>query len=171
MNIEVHLIPVLQNTPGVLEALLTGLPESWIVANEGDGTWSPFDVVGHLIHGEKTDWIERARIILDGGGAFRPFDRFAQFDASRGKSVQDLLKEFRSLRMSNIAQIIELNIQETQLAMQGIHPAFGTVTLDQLLSTWIAHDLGHIAQISRVLAKVQRGNVGPWLEYLPILGA
>ena len=155
---------VLERTPRVLRALLSGLSAAWIDGNEGAETWSPYVNVGHLVHGEKTDWIQRAEIILAQGEnrRFTPFDRFAQFRDSAGKSLDDLLDEFERLRTANVATLRGWRLTDAQLALQGEHPAFGPVSLRQLLSTWVAHDLGHIAQISRVMAKQYRDAIGPW---------
>ncbi len=163
---------ILERTPSALRAMLAGLPPAWTNATEGPETWSPFDIVGHLVHGERVDWIGRARIVLDQGEnrRFQPFDRFAQFHESEGKSLTDLLDEFERLRSENLTTLAGWNLTEEQLALEGEHPALGRVTLRQLLSTWVAHDLGHIAQISRVMAKQYREEVGPWGEYLPIMG-
>ena len=162
---------ILERTPRVLRALLSGLPAEWIDGNEGEKTWSPYDNVGHLVHGEKTDWVQRAEIILAQGEnrAFAPFDRFAQFRDSAGKSLDDLLDEFERLRTANVEKLRGWKLTDAKLALEGIHPAFGLVTLRQLLSTWVAHDLGHIAQISRVMAKQYRDAVGPWRAYLPVM--
>lgn len=132
---------------------------------------SDLGVIGHLVHGEKTDWLTRTKIILSKGDHknFKPFDRFAQFEDSKGKSINQLLDDFRTLREDNLAELQSLNITELQLELQGKHPEFGTVTLNELLSTWVAHDLGHIAQISRVMAKQYEDEVGPWKAYLGIL--
>ena len=164
-------IAVLERTPNTLRAMLAGLPPAWTEANEGPETWSPYDIVGHLVHGERADWIERARIILAQGPErrFAPFDRFAQFRESQGKSLGDLLDEFARLRAENLATLAGWRLTEAQLALEGEHPAFGPVTLRQLLSTWVAHDLGHIAQIARVMAKQYREAIGPWRAYLPIM--
>lgn len=163
-------IEILSNTPSVLEALLYNLSDDWLLANEGPDTWSPFDIVGHLVHGEQTDWMERANIILfSEDKRFKKFDRFAQFTESKGKTIHVLLAEFRKLREKNIEYVKSLQLTEDKLNMTGIHPAFGEVTLRQLLSTWAVHDLNHLAQISRVLAKQYREETGPWKEYLPIL--
>jgi hypothetical protein len=164
-------IAVLERTPPTLRALLDGLPAEWTAANEGPQTWSPFDTVGHLIHGERTDWIPRARIILAQGPSrrFEPFDRFAQFRESEGKSLRDLLDEFEALRAGSLATLKGWRLTDAQLALTGEHPALGPVTLCQLLATWVAHDLGHIAQVARVMAKQYREAVGPWREYLPVL--
>nr|WP_299344863.1 DinB family protein [Allomuricauda sp.] len=164
-------ISVLKNTPVVVKALLKDLPEEWISQNEGPETWSPFDVVGHLIHGEKTDWIVRTRLILEQGPeiTFEPFDRFAQFKNSEGKNLQTLLTEFEVLRKKNLEILNSLKLADSDLNRKGMHPELGEVTLAQLLSAWVVHDLGHIVQISRVLAKQYVDEVGPWTEYLTIL--
>ena len=162
---------VLERTPPALSALLAGLPPSWTEADEGPETWSPYVVVGHLIHGERTDWIPRARIILAQGPdrRFAPFDRFAQLEESRGKSLAELLEEFARLRAASLATLAGWRLTDEQLALRGEHPALGAVTLRELLATWVAHDLGHVAQIARVMAKQYRDAVGPWREYLPVL--
>ncbi len=164
-------IEVLERTPRVLTILLDGLSNEWIQNNEGGESWSPFDVIGHLIHGEKTDWIARTEIILSSkpDKTFAPFDRFAQFDESMGKTISQLLDEFQELRSLNLETLKSKNLQPDDLIKTGIHPAFGGVTLENLLATWVAHDLGHIAQIARVMAEQYKEEVGPWLEYLPIL--
>jgi hypothetical protein len=162
---------VLERTPTTLRTLLEGLPSAWTDGNEGPDTWSPFDVVGHLIHGERADWIPRARMILEEGRsrAFEPFDRFAQFRDSEGKSVTELLDEFEQLRAQSLATLKGWRLTDAQLSLEGEHPVFGAVTLRQLLATWTAHDVGHLAQVSRVMAKQYRDAVGPWRAYLPIL--
>lgn len=164
-------VAVLERTPATLRAMLSGLPSQWFDATEGPETWSPFVIVGHLIQGERSDWIVRARIILEQGAQrrFTPFDRFAQFRDSEGKSLGQLLDEFARLRAENLATLAGWNITDEQLELTGEHPAFGDVTLRQLLSTWVTHDLGHIAQIARVMAKQYRDAIGPWREYLPIV--
>ena len=164
-------IEVLERTPATLNSLLRDLSEQWLVQNEGPDTWSPYDVIGHLIHGELTDWIPRADIILSDNSnkAFTPFNRFAQAHESSGKSLQQLLDEFKFLRKKNIEHLKSKKITTAALELKGIHPAFGEVTLAQLLSTWVVHDLNHIAQISRVMAKQYKEAVGPWTEYLRIL--
>jgi len=166
-------LPLLRRTPAVLDALLSGLPEEWTSATEGPGTWSAFDVVGHLIHGERTDWIPRARRILESGEArpFEPFDRFAQLETSRGQTLGELLVTFRALRARNLATLESWALTEEDLARTGTHPELGPVTLGQLLATWTAHDLGHIAQIVRTMAARYRTDVGPWRAYLRILGS
>lgn len=164
-------IEILERTPLVLKSMLTGISGEWTSANEGDETWSAFDVVGHLIHGELTDWIPRAELILSRTGSkrFAPFDRFAQFEVSKGKSLAELLKTFEELRQRNIRHLRDKNISEHDLERKGIHPEFGDVTLSQLLATWVVHDLNHIAQISRVMAKQYKEAVGPWTVFLRVL--
>jgi hypothetical protein len=162
---------VLERTPAAFRALLAGLPEAWTRPNEGPDTFSAFDNLAHLIHGERDDWIPRARIILAQGAdrRFAPFDRFAHQRASAGKPLGELLDEFAALRAGSLATLREWEIGERELALEGEHPAFGPVTLRQLLATWVAHDLGHLAQTSRVMAKQYRDAVGPWRAYLPVL--
>ena len=164
-------LSVLTRTPATLDALLRDLPEAWTAATEGSGTWSPYDVIGHLIHGEQSDWIPRLKIILD-HGISRPFDSFdreAQFGASNGKTLPTLLDQFASLRCDNLVHLRELNLQPSQLELTGMHPALGVVTVRQLLATWTAHDLGHILQVTRVMAKRYRQEVGPWAAYLSVM--
>jgi hypothetical protein len=162
---------ILRQTPMTLNSLLRPLSDNWILKNEGSQTWSPFDIVGHLIHGEETDWLPRARIILEHGESrpFDPFDRFAMFEKSRGRSLNELLDRFESLRDQNLKALKEMNLTPEILQERGMHPELGVVTLSQLLSTWVVHDLGHIGQIVRVMAKQYKEAVGPWQEYLPIL--
>jgi hypothetical protein len=164
-------LEVLERTPSVFRALLGGVSDAWTAPNEGPETFSAFDNVGHLIHGERTDWIARARIILEQGEdrTFAPYDRFAQYPESQGRTMAELLDEFARLREENLAILRGWNLGERELALQGEHPALGTVTLRQLLATWTAHDLGHLAQAARVMAKQYRDAVGPWRAYLPIL--
>lgn len=164
-------LPVLERTPRVLHDLLDGLPDAWIQATEGPGTWSPFDVVGHLIHGERTDWMLRTEIIVRDGEqcAFPPFDRFAMFEASRGRTMAELLDTFARLRVANLDRLRALELRESDLARRGRHPELGLVTLGQLLATWVAHDLSHIAQIVRVMGRQYGEAVGPWRAYLPML--
>jgi DinB family protein len=164
-------VAVLERTPQVLEALLPGLPEQWIAGNEGADTWSPFDVVGHLIDGELTDWMARLHIILQQGPSrrFEPFDRFRHISRNKSRTLSDLLAEFRQLREKNLGELRALGLTAAQLQLTGEHPEFGTVTLEQLLATWVAHDLGHLAQITRVMAKQYCHAVGPWKAYLPVL--
>lgn len=164
-------IEILSRTPAVLDSLLGGLSDEWIHNNEGEATWSPFDIVGHLIHGDKTDWIPRMKVILSDGPdkKFDPFDRFAQFEASKGKNIRQLLDEFKALRKKNIEILKSKNLDAQDLSKTGIHPEFGEVRLEQLLATWTAHDLSHLAQITRVMARQYTREVGPWKQYLPIL--
>jgi DinB superfamily len=164
-------LEVLERTPATFRAMLGGLPEAWTAPNEGPDTFSAFDNVGHLIHGERTDWIPRARIILAQAPdrRFEPYDRFAQYRESQGKSMANLLDEFARLRAENLATLRGWQLSERELALEGEHPALGPVTLRQLLSTWVAHDLGHVAQTARVLSKQYREAVGPWRAYLPVL--
>lgn len=165
-------LPVLRRTPAVLRALLLDLPGPWIEATEGPGTWSPFDVVGHLIHGERTDWVPRVEHLLRHGDAvpFPPFDREAMFAASRGLSLGELLDTFAGLRAESLARLTALGLTEADLARRGRHPELGVVTLGQHLATWVAHDLSHVAQVARVMARRYGAAVGPWRAYLPILG-
>jgi hypothetical protein len=162
---------ILERTPAVLRTLLTGLKDDWIMNNEGPETFSPYDVVGHLVHGEKTDWRERILMILEQGTSksFVPFDRFAQFEASKGKSLPQLLDEFEKLRNESIQWLRSLNISESDLDKKGLHPVLGEVTLRQLLSTWAVHDLTHIAQVTRVMAKQYKEEIGPWIEFFRIM--
>jgi hypothetical protein len=164
-------IPVLARTPKTLDAMLRGLPEGWISAHEGGDTWSPFDVIGHLIHGEKTDWMPRARLILAEGDArpFEPFDRHAQDTSSTGRSLPDLLDELAERRAANLEELASLKLTEADLDRPGRHPALGPVTLRQLLATWVAHDLDHVVQIARVLAAQYADEVGPWRAYLRVI--
>jgi DinB family protein len=164
-------VAILTRTPATLDLLLRDLPAGWIDAHEGGTTWSPFDVVGHLIHGERTDWMPRARMILAAGDTrtFEPFDRFAQVAASSGRTLASLLDEFAALRQDNLRALAALQLTEPDLDRHGRHPEFGPVTLRQLLATWVAHDLDHLMQISRVLARQYSGEVGPWRAYLRII--
>jgi len=164
-------IEILERTPDVLIAMLQNISTDWTSNNEGGETWSVYDIVGHLIHGEKTDWIPRMEIILSDKDEkkFELFDRFGQFEESKGKSLPQLLDEFKSLRTKNIEQLLSKKLTLKNLEEKGIHPAFGEITLAQLLSTWTVHDLNHIAQISRVMANQYKTEVGPWVEYLKIL--
>jgi hypothetical protein len=159
---------VLERTPPALRALLRGVGPAWADATEGPETWSPYAVVGHMILGERTNWVPRARLILAQGPnrRFTPFEREA---ASQGESLEDLLDEFAKLRAANLATLAGWRLTDTELALEGEHPEFGTVTLRQLLSTWVTHDLAHVAQVARVMAKQYREAVGPWRAYLPIL--
>jgi uncharacterized damage-inducible protein DinB len=164
-------LPVLRRTPAVLHALLWDLPVPWAEGIEGADTWSPYDIVGHLIHGERTDWIPRLLLVLDHGDTrpFEPFDRFAQVKASRGKSLHQLLDTFAELRAANVARLESLDLQPRDLTRRGLHPELGPVTLGQLLATWVAHDLNHLGQIARVMGKQYADAVGPWIAYLPLL--
>lgn len=163
-------VRALSRTPGVLRALLLDLPESWLQADEGPETWSPLDIVGHLIHGEKTDWMPRVRHILAGPSTvpFEPFDRFAHFRESQGKTMDTLLREFMDLRQKNLDELDGFQLGEADLDLAGVHPELGGVTLRQLLATWVCHDYSHLGQIARVLAKRHREAVGPWSGYLSI---
>jgi hypothetical protein len=158
-------------TPAALDTLLRGLPPTWTHRGEGPGTWTVFDIVGHLIHGERTDWLPRLKIILQFGEArpFDPFDRLAQQRESEGRTLPELLDLFRRLRTDNLAELRALNLQPSDLERRGRHPALGVVTLGQLMSTWAVHDLTHLHQISRVMAHQYREAVGPWHAYLGVL--
>ena len=164
-------IEILHRTPEVLIQLTKNLSPDWTLHNEGGETWSVFDVIGHLIHGEKTDWMARIETILseEESRVFKSFDRFAQFEESRGKTLDQLLQEFKSVREINIKKLGGFNLKESDYTKTGTHPKFGTVTLSQLISTWTVHDLDHISQISRVMAKQYKEATGPWIEYLKIL--
>jgi len=169
-------IAVLSRTPATLNAMLRGLPDTWVLRNEGRGsegtdTWSAFDIVGHLIVGERTDWMPRLRIILENGEAkpFDPFDRFAQSRESQGKSLEQLLDEFARLRKENLVALEALNLKPGDLARRGRHPALGVVTLSELLATWAVHDLNHLHQLARVMAHQYRDAVGPWSAYLGVM--
>ena len=172
MNFELSEgIAVLERTPATFRALLAGVPDSWTAPNEGPNTFSAFDNVGHLIHGERTDWIPRARIILDQGAnrRFEPYDRFAQVRESAGKQLAQLLDEFEQLRAENLVTLRGWALTDRELALEGEHPELGPVTLRQLLAAWVVHDLGHVAQTTRVMAKQYREAVGPWRVYLPVV--
>ena len=164
-------IAILERTPAVLNTLLSGLHDDWVMNNEGPETFSPYDVIGHLIHGEKTDWATRAKMILEyeNTKSFVPWDRFAQFEESKGKSLQQLLDEFAAIRKENMAWFKELQLTETDLDKKGMHPKLGEVTLRNLLATWVVHDLTHIAQVTRVMAKQYKEEMGPWPEFFRIL--
>jgi DinB superfamily len=163
-------VAILERTPASLSALLSGLPATWTQATEGDGTWSPYDVIGHLIHGERADWIARARHILAGETRpFEPFDRAAQFTESQGKSLGELLATFAELRRENVARLVEMNLTDDDLGRKGMHPELGEVTLGQLLATWVVHDLDHVTQVARTMARVYAEATGPWSAYLSIL--
>jgi hypothetical protein len=162
---------ILARTPVVLDALLRDLPPEWTHVNEGPDTWSPYDVIGHLIHGERTDWIVRAHLILSDAAdkTFVPFDRFAQFSVDQAEPIDLRLATFATLRESNLKALAALNLTERDLDKTGEHPALGRVTMRQLLATWVTHDLDHIVQISRVMAKQLTAEVGPWVEYIRVL--
>ena len=164
-------IAVLERTPGTFRTLLDRLPAVWTESNEGGDSWSPFVIMGHLVHGERTDWISRAELVLAQGPdlRFTPYNRFAQFEDSRRKSLTVLLDEFAELRAANLATLRGWHLSASQLSLNGEHPEFGAVTLRQLLATWVAHDLGHIAQTARVMARQYRDAVGPWRAYLSVL--
>lgn len=164
-------IAVLTRTPATLDTLLRGLPDIWVRGTEGNDTWNAFDIVGHLIVGERTDWLPRVRIILESGEArpFDPFDRFAQSRERQDRSLEQRLDEFAVLRRDNLAALQTLNLQPEDLTRRGTHPALGRVTLSQLLATWVTHDLTHLHQLSRVMASQYRDTVGPWSAYLGVL--
>ena len=164
-------VALLSRTPATLAALLRGLPVGWTQAHEGGDSWSPFDVIGHLIHGDRADWLQRMRIILEHGEArpFETFDRFAQFEHSKGRTLESLLDEFARLRRASLQELAALDLTAADLARRGTHPALGTVTLGQLLATWVAHDLDHVVQIARVLGRQYSDEVGPWRAYLRII--
>jgi hypothetical protein len=172
MNFQLeHALEVLQCTPATLDTLLRGLSETWTHRNEGPETWSPYNVIGHLIHGEETDWIPRLKIILEHGESkpFEPFDRVAFFEKSKGNTLLELLDTFAALRAKNLQTLVALNLKPSDFDLKGKHPAFGAVTLRQLLATWVVHDLGHVRQIARAMAKQYAEEVGPWRAYLSIL--
>jgi hypothetical protein len=164
-------VPLLRRTPVVLRELLQDLPDDWTHAVEGPGTWSPYDVVGHLIHGERTDWIPRVEHLLRHGEAvpFPPFDREGMFRESKGRSLAELLDDFAVARLDSLSRLAAFGLTDADLTRVGRHPDFGVVTLGQHLATWVAHDLGHISQIVRVMARQYTGAVGPWRQYLSVL--
>lgn len=164
-------IALLTRTPAALDALLRGLPDPWIRANEGENTWSAFDVVGHLIHCERTDWMPRARIILEFGETlpFDPFDRWGHVQAVEGKSVGELLDDLARERAANLDELRGWNLTDGDLAKRGRHPALGTITLGELLAAWAAHDLNHLHQIARVMAIQYREEVGPFRQYMGVM--
>jgi hypothetical protein len=164
-------VAVLTRTPAVLRAMLEGLPPAWVQATEGPDTWSPYVVMGHLIHCERVDWIPRARIILEQGTShrFTPLDRTAQLRERQDRPLPELLDTFTDLRAANLQTLAGWTLTEDQLALEGEHPEFGAVTLRQLLATWVAHDLGHLVQINRVMARQYRDAVGPWRAYLSVM--
>jgi hypothetical protein len=162
---------ILDRTPAVLQALLAGLPDDWVMPNEGPETFSPYDVIGHLVHGEKTDWVVREKMILEFGNTqtFVKWNRFAQYEESKGKSLQQLLDEFAAIRKENMVWFKSLNLTEGDLDKKGMHPVLGEVTLRNLLATWVVHDLTHLAQITRVMAKQYKEEMGLWPEFFRIL--
>ncbi len=164
-------LEILKRTPNILNTMLQDISDDWSLNNEGAETWSVYDIIGHLIHAEKTDWITRAEIILSEktDKTFEPFDRFAQFKESEGKSLVQLLDEFTTIRKKNIERLVSKKLTDKNLQEKGNHPVFGDVTLSQLLATWVVHDLNHIAQIARVMAYQYKAEVGPWIKYLRIL--
>lgn len=164
-------VDVLARTPATLTALLRGIGDDWSRANEGPDTFAPFDVVGHLIDGEETDWVPRARIILTRAASprFEPYDRFRHLARNAGRTLESLLEEFARLRAANLDIVRGWHLRPADFDLQGIHPTLGAVTLRQLLATWVVHDLGHLAQVERVMAKQYRGEVGPWAAFLPVL--
>jgi len=166
-----HTIALLTRTPAALNALLRDLPEAWTAGNEGNNTWSAVDVLGHLIHGERTDWLPRAKMVLEFGDTqtFEPFDRLGHVHESQGKSLAQLLDEFARLRSENLEALRALNLRQEDLERCGRHPSFGAVTLSELLATWAAHDLTHLHQLSRIMAHQYRETVGPWSRYLGVL--
>lgn len=163
-------LQVLECTPAVLRSFLQGLDDSWLKNNEGPDTWSPYDVVGHLLHGENNDWIPRIKITLaNNDGRFSPFNRTAMFEESLGKTTLQLLDEFEMARKNSLEVLKAMNISPADLDKTAIHPSFGRVTLRQLLATWVAHDLGHIVQVSRTMARQYKEEIGPWREYLSVM--
>lgn len=164
-------IEILERTPAVLKSLLSGLDDGWVINNEGPDTFSPYDVVGHLIHGEKTDWVVRAKTILEFGNTkpFPPYDRFAQYEESKGKTLQQLLDEFEKLRNENMQWFQSLSLSDDLLHKKGLHPVLGEVTLKNLLACWVVHDLTHIAQVTRVMAKQYKEEIGPWAKFFRVL--
>ena len=166
-------LAILERTPATLRAWLEGLSEPWTTATEGPKTWSAFTVLGHLVDGDTTDWIVRTRIILAGGAEprFKPFNRLGHEEACRGKTVDTLLDEFAIQRAANVAELRSLKLTTEHLNLTGIHPEFGLVTLRELLATWVAHDLDHLMQIARVMARRYSEDVGPWRRYLRVIGA
>ncbi len=164
-------LEVLQQTPGTLKSMLSHLSDDWVFTNEGGNSWSPYYIFGHLIRGEKTDWMPQLKVILSNNQdkTFQTFDRFAQFENSKGKPLTELLNEFQHLRQENLNKLRQLRLSESQLNKSGNHPELGSVTASELLACWVTHDLSHLAQISRVLAKQYVTEVGPWTAYIPLL--
>ena len=172
MNFSIeHSIQILERTPQLLRYLLHNLDEKWTQNNEGGETWSPYDVIGHLIHCDEENWIPRIKVVLSDSivRKFEPLDRFAQFEKSKGKNANELLDDFIEIRHYSTAKLKTLNITNEQLVKTAIHPEFGSVNLSQLISTWVVHDLDHISQIARVMAKQYKAEVGPWVQYMRIL--
>lgn len=171
VNVE-QAIEILSRTPEVLKVLLSDLPETWTQGDEGPDTWSPYDVLGHFIHGEETDWMTRAKIMLEHGEKrpFEPFDRFAQFEKSKGKSIQALLEQFADLRRKNLEKLERMHLSGSDLNLTGTHPELGTVNLGQLIASWVVHDFNHVRQVVEVMARQYADEVGPWKAYLPIVG-
>ena len=172
MNFSLDMgIVVLERTPATLRAMLSGLPEAWVMSNEGGDSWSPYDVVGHLVSLERSDWIQRARIILEHGSSrpFDPVDRFAMFTESKGKSLEQLLDELAELRLANISTLRNMNLTPDDFSRKGLHPALGDVNMGQLLAAWVVHDLNHIHQIAQTMARQYTEAVGAWREYLLVL--
>ena len=163
-------LEILERTPTVIALFLKNIDSNWVNSNEGNDSWSPYDIVGHYIHGEKTDWIPRMNIILhDDDKHFIPFDRFAQFNDSEGKTISELLDEFKKLREKNIQSLKAAALTENHLSQKGIHPQFGEVSLRELLAAWVVHDLAHINQVARVMAKQYKEAIGPWKAYMNIV--
>ncbi len=174
MNIVFELqsaIHQLQRTPEVIRYLISGVPEAVLSANEGPGTWSPVEVLGHLIYGEQEDWLPRTRIILEFGTdqPFEPFDRTGHEAFIKGKKTEELLEEFSVCRTSNVKKLQEMELSSGDLQRKGVHPEFGEISLKQMLAAWVVHDLGHINQIARVIAKAYHNEIGPWSKYLTIV--
>jgi DinB superfamily len=166
-----HTLALLSRTPAAVDALLRELPEAFTHTNEGDNTWSAFDIIGHLIHCEKTDWLPRAKMILAHGETrpFEPFDRFGHIHASQGKTLPDLLDEFSAIRTQNLSELRAMRLTPEQLALRGFHPALGPVSLSQLLAAWAAHDANHLHQLARVIAHQYRDLVGPWSRFMGVM--
>ncbi len=164
-------VEILRRTPGILRMLLQDIHPDWIMNNEGPDTFSPFDVLGHLVHGEKTDWTARIKMILEYGNTrpFETFDRFAMYEESKGKTLAGLLDDFENLRADNIQWLLKLKLGEGDFTRAGLHPLLGEVSLENLLATWVVHDLTHIAQVTRVMAKQYKEAVGPWTEFFRLL--
>ncbi|GAB4581932.1 MAG: hypothetical protein Fur0022_46840 [Anaerolineales bacterium] len=173
MNLQLsNALEILSRTPAVLSALLRDLPDEWTMSNEGGDSWSPYTVLGHLLHGEEADWVPRARIILEQGESrpFEPFDRFAQFENYKSWSVAQLLDTFAAKRADNLEALQQMNLTPEKLDLRGMHPSLGSVTLGELIATWVVHDLNHLGQIVQTMARQYKVEVGPWHAYLDILG-